>query len=129
MHPPAIANPPIPQQAIGPTLPDGRQTLIVISDNNFNDSQITQFLAFALRHDSIPAVAPTLETPAQTRIVDRGNPDLDDPAIYLHPSDPSASLVITALKDAGLAVYDLQGRELQTILPAKPTDWMRSTYP
>jgi len=104
--------------AFGPTLPDGRQTAIVVSDNNFNDSQITQFLAFALDIDSIPAVAPTKETPAKTRIVDRGNPDLDDPAIYVHPSDPSASLVITALKDAGLAVYDLQGRELQTILPA-----------
>ncbi|MEO0647715.1 MAG: esterase-like activity of phytase family protein [Cyanobacteria bacterium J06650_10] len=39
----------------GPTLPDGRQSLIVTSDNNFNrgggftaDPQITQFLAFAL---------------------------------------------------------------------------------
>jgi hypothetical protein len=33
----------------GPTLPDGRQSLVLVSDNNFNsEQQITQFLAFAL---------------------------------------------------------------------------------
>ncbi|MEL7076462.1 MAG: choice-of-anchor I family protein [Cyanobacteria bacterium J06582_2] len=34
--------------SFGEILPDGRQSLIVVSDNNFNDSQETQFLAFAL---------------------------------------------------------------------------------
>lgn len=34
--------------SFGETLPDGRQSLIVVSDNNFNDSQETQFLAFAI---------------------------------------------------------------------------------
>ena len=35
----------------GPTLPDGRRTLILVSDNNFNAvNQRTQFLAFALPH-------------------------------------------------------------------------------
>lgn len=35
--------------AFGPDLPDGRRLLLVVSDNNFNaDTQITQFLAFAL---------------------------------------------------------------------------------
>ncbi|MEL6580330.1 MAG: esterase-like activity of phytase family protein [Cyanobacteria bacterium J06621_12] len=33
--------------SFGEILPDGRQSLIVVSDNNFNDSQETQFLAFA----------------------------------------------------------------------------------
>lgn len=32
----------------GPTLPDGRQLLIVVSDNNFNPGQITQFVALAV---------------------------------------------------------------------------------
>jgi hypothetical protein len=32
----------------GPTLPDGRRTLIIVSDNNFNARQITLFLAFAV---------------------------------------------------------------------------------
>lgn len=35
--------------ALGPDLPDGRRLLLVVSDNNFNaDTQISQFLAFAL---------------------------------------------------------------------------------
>ena len=33
---------------IGPTLPDGRQSLVLVSDNNFAASQFTQFLLFAL---------------------------------------------------------------------------------
>lgn len=33
----------------GPPLPDGRQLLIVVSDNNFNPNQITQFIAVAVK--------------------------------------------------------------------------------
>jgi hypothetical protein len=33
---------------LGPTLPDGRQSLLLVSDNNFAPSQFTQFLLFAL---------------------------------------------------------------------------------
>ena len=33
----------------GPKLPDGTQSLIFISDNNFNPKQFTQFLAFSIR--------------------------------------------------------------------------------
>ncbi|MEM7530938.1 MAG: esterase-like activity of phytase family protein [Chloroflexota bacterium] len=34
--------------ALGPVLDDGRQVLILVSDNNFNDSQVTQFIALGL---------------------------------------------------------------------------------
>jgi 3-phytase len=34
--------------AIGPTLPDGRRSLVLVSDNNFAAAQFTQFLLFAL---------------------------------------------------------------------------------
>ena len=38
--------------AFGPTLPDGRESLLIVSDNNFNpDGQFTQFLLFALELD------------------------------------------------------------------------------
>jgi len=33
---------------IGPDLPDGRRSLVLVSDNNFAASQFTQFLLFAL---------------------------------------------------------------------------------
>ncbi len=40
----------------GPSLPDGRRTLLLVSDNNFNaDLQITQFLAFAAPADMLAA--------------------------------------------------------------------------
>jgi hypothetical protein len=32
----------------GPTLPDGRETLVIVSDNNFNAGQFTQFIVLAL---------------------------------------------------------------------------------
>jgi hypothetical protein len=34
--------------AFGPDLPDGRRTLVLVSDNNFAPAQFTQFLLFAL---------------------------------------------------------------------------------
>jgi hypothetical protein len=34
--------------ALGPDLPDGRRTLVLVSDNNFAPAQFTQFLLFAL---------------------------------------------------------------------------------
>ena len=104
----------------GPILPDGSQSLVVVSDNNFNESQVTQFLGFSLNIDSISAVHPTDETPPLLRT--ETGADADDPAIYLHPNNPAQSLVITSLKDAGLAVYDLDGQLLQEISPATPGD-------
>jgi hypothetical protein len=31
----------------GPNLPDGRRTLVIVSDNNFSAVQFTQFIALA----------------------------------------------------------------------------------
>ncbi|OBH04588.1 MULTISPECIES: esterase-like activity of phytase family protein [unclassified Mycobacterium] len=33
---------------LGPKLPDGRQSVVLVSDNNFSASQVTQFLLFAM---------------------------------------------------------------------------------
>jgi 3-phytase len=111
---------------LGETLPDGRRSLIVVSDNNFSPTQQTQVLAFAIETDTIPGVIPALETPPVTDLdepPDNQQPgDADDPAIYLHPTDSSKSLVISTLKDGGLSVYDLNGEIVQTILPGEPGD-------
>jgi 3-phytase len=37
----------------------------------------------------------------------------DDPAIWLHPTDPAQSTILGTDKDGGLAVYDLAGNQLQ----------------
>lgn len=79
-------------------LPDGRQSIIVASDNNFNDAQQTQVLALAIDTETIPTVTPVTETPDEIRFGDADNPDpdnapnADDPAIYLHPIIPNGVL-------------------------------------
>ncbi len=40
--------------AFGPPLPDGRLPLIVVSDNNFNPFQVTQFIGLALEIEAVP---------------------------------------------------------------------------
>ena len=49
---------------------------------------------------------------AETEPVPSGGDAADDPAIWVHPSDRDASLVIGTDKQGGLAVYDLEGSEL-----------------
>jgi len=107
--------------AFGPTLEDGRQTLTIVSDNNFSDTQTNQFITVAVDLDSIPLAQPTVETPLTQDSEAATTPlqgDSDDPAIWVHPSNPDESLVIATLKDGGAVVFDLQGEIVQTITPA-----------
>lgn len=107
--------------SFGPKLADGRQSIVLVSDNNFAGSQFTQFLAFAIDLETIPTIAPVAETPAETRFADPAipveGPDPDDPAIWLNPADPNDSVIVTSHKEGGLRVYDLAGHELQAIEP------------
>jgi len=51
----------------------------------------------------------------ETPPVDDFGDAADDPAIWVHPTDPALSLVIGTNKKRGLEVYDLEGRRLQTV--------------
>ncbi|MEH1923154.1 phytase [Nostoc sp.] len=108
--------------AFGPKLADGRQSIVLVSDNNFGSTQYTQILT--LGADLVPTAAPTVETrpdlfddedPALP-VVDQ-NADADDPAIYVNATNAANSLVLTSVKNAGLRVYDLSGNLLQTVNP------------
>ncbi|ACC84852.1 phytase [Nostoc punctiforme] len=108
--------------AFGPKLADGRQSIVLVSDNNFSSTQYTQILT--LGADLVPTAAPTVETrpglfddedPALPA-VDQ-NADADDPAIYVNATNAADSLVLTSVKNAGLRVYDLSGNLLQTVNP------------
>jgi myo-inositol-hexaphosphate 3-phosphohydrolase len=107
--------------SFGPKLADGRQSIVLVADNNFAATQATQFLAFAIDLEDIPTIAPVAETPAESRFVDPTSPvegpDPDDPAIWLNPADPNDSVIVTSHKEGGLRVYDLAGHELQAIEP------------
>ncbi|WP_245927648.1 phytase [Aphanothece hegewaldii] len=62
-------------------------------------------------------VIPTVETPEVLDEIVSPSGDADDPAIWLHPTNPALSLVVGTVKDAGLRVYDLEGSLIQTISP------------
>ncbi len=67
--------------------------------------------------DGIFTDNPATGRAATDAFIPEEGPDPDDPAIWLHPEDAEASVVITAMKNGGLRVYDLQGQELQRITP------------
>jgi Phytase len=63
----------------------------------------------------IAPVRPALETPG---LPDNAfESDADDRAIWVHPTTPRRSLVVTAVKDGGIRVYDPTGELVQTIDP------------
>jgi 3-phytase len=68
--------------------------------------------ASALPAHALVTVQPDRET---ANIASPG--DADDPAIWLHPTDPSRSLVVTAIKNGGARVYDLGASQVQELPP------------
>jgi 3-phytase len=62
------------------------------------------------------AVAGSLESvtaTVETEPVPHGGDAADDPAIWIHPTDPAQSTIIGTDKMGGLAVYDLSGKQIQ----------------
>lgn len=54
----------------------------------------------------------------------------DDPAIWVHPTDPAQSLVIGTNKEGGLLVMDLEGKSLQYLAGTEPNNVdLRSGFP
>jgi len=74
----------------------------------------TSFAAAAPPLEPVRAVA---ETASNFDDEAGGDADADDPAIWVHPTRPADSVVVGALKNGGLTVFDLRGRELQHIAP------------
>lgn len=58
-------------------------------------------------------VLPTLETPNLGEA--DGDADADDPAYWVNPTDAAKTLVITAVKNGGMRVYDLAGAQVQRL--------------
>ncbi|WP_229071588.1 phytase [Actinoplanes sp. DH11] len=60
-------------------------------------------------------ISASVETPALYDDEAGGDADADDPAIWVNRADRGRSLVIGTAKNGGLRVYDLAGREVQSI--------------
>ncbi|QYK00903.1 phytase [Shewanella psychrotolerans] len=58
-----------------------------------------------------------IPTAVESAIADRAGDTMDDPAIWVHPNDPSKSRVIGTNKRSGLLSFSMQGEQLQA-LPA-----------
>jgi 3-phytase len=56
---------------------------------------------------------PSAQAAVETEPVPHSGDAADDPAIWVHPSDPAQSTIIGTDKQGGLAVYDLAGKQLQ----------------
>ncbi len=75
-------------------------------------------LAGSVRAEA-PAIEPIIHPAAVTATApmpDDGDA-ADDPAIWVHPSDPELSLILGTNKKGGLHVYDLSGVERQIVSP------------
>src|SRR5919108_3007558 len=70
-------------------------------------------LASAAGAQTPPAPVEEVAATVETAPVRSGGDAADDPAIWVHPADPALSTIIGTDNHAGLAVYDLAGRELQ----------------
>ncbi len=60
------------------------------------------------------AVEPVYATVETQPVVSTGDA-ADDPAIWINPENPAGSTIIGTNKQAGIAVYDLSGKELQFV--------------
>lgn len=65
--------------------------------------------------DKLVLVQPTMET----QPVENGGDAADDPAIFVHPTDPTRNAIIATDKKGGLLVYDLKGKPLQYLPDGK----------
>jgi len=85
--------------------------LLVIDDNGLHFATLPQEALSA--SNSTPVNIPLVKPLAQTDLMPSLGDAADDPAIWIHPTDVRKSRVLGTDKQGGLAVYDLQGKQLQ----------------
>jgi len=112
---------------IGPGLPAG--ALLVTDDRKAGaNTQVLSWkdVAAALNVSpgaDTPTVAPgklaLVKATMETQPVDHGGDAADDPAIFVHPTDPAKSAIIATDKKGGMLVYDLTGKLLQYLPDGK----------
>lgn len=71
---------------------------------------------------SSPAQTVSVHASVETVNVPSAGDAADDPAIWIHPTDPALSTIIATDKNWGLLVYGLDGREIQRVSGARPNN-------
>jgi 3-phytase len=81
---------------------------------------VCHLLAFASCFFAFPdADTKKVTASVQTTPVANAGDAADDPAIWVHPTDPGQSLILGTNKQAGLVVYALDGHQVQSLADAK----------
>jgi len=88
---------------------------------------VTTFMYSAINVSVVVAVekvytAGSVYADVETQTVASGNDAADDPAVWVHPTNPSESTIVATNKDGGILVYDLDGRELHSYKAGKPNN-------
>ena len=98
---------------------DDARAVLRVRDEEGRVEQYTADAEQALRRVGADAAAPSrlpiVAPRGQTRSVGRFGDAADDPAIWVHPRHAMRSRVLGTNKKAGLLVYDLDGREVQSL--------------
>ncbi len=112
---------------VGASLPAG--ALLVTDDRKVGaNTQVLSWkdVAAALNVSpgaDAPTIAPSklalVHPTMETEPVGHGGDAADDPAIFVHPTDPSKSAIIATDKKGGMLVYDLSGKLLQYLPDGK----------
>ncbi|PTS84393.1 3-phytase [Pseudomonas sp. HMWF032] len=89
----------------------GGLELLVRDDDGLQHGQ----LAWQAQAPEPQAALPILPVQVQTDPVPSLGDAADDPAIWVHPSDPRKSRVLGTDKQGGLLAYDLAGKQLQDL--------------
>lgn len=83
------------------------------------DDGSARLIAFSIpqttRAQSLPSIANVPADVETTPVVNQGDA-ADDPAIWVHPTQPDNSRILGTNKKRGLYVYDLSGHQLQELL-------------
>ncbi len=112
---------------IGQGLPAG--ALLVTDDRKVGaNTQVLSWQDVAAALKVSPGQAAPQATPSklalvqatmETQPVEHGGDAADDPAIFVHPSDPTKHAIIVTDKKGGLLVHDLSGKPLQYLPDGK----------
>ncbi|MDP2261493.1 MAG: phytase [Caulobacter sp.] len=104
--------------------------LLLITDedgSNFKSVSMADLAAALDRSPGVPtdprvrqdSPLPTVVATVETRPVVNFGDAADDPAIWVHPTDPALSLVLGTDKKGGLYVYDMKGEVVQDLRDGK----------
>ena len=90
---------------------DLNQPTLSLEDKEAREDSLALVAAYQAQNEIEHTVFPTMET--QSVQASAAEDAADDPAIWVNPDTPSASLIFGSNKRGGLAVYDLAGKEVE----------------